>query len=128
VAITVTLQGQIIISDGTTGVVSLQKQLSLVMPGVVFSQAQTLPVGIGATTISLPISPVQFLYLKNLHAANVVTVTWTPSGGASNVVVVLQPGSMIMFTEANPVPGSGITALSLQANVGNTPVEFIVGG
>jgi len=127
-AVSISLTGQITISDGVLGTISLQKQLSILMPGFVFSEAQTLPIGTGPTTISLPISPAQFLYIKNLHAANFITVTWTPTGGASNTVLVLQPGSSIIFSEAAPVPSSGITALSLQANVPNTPVEFILGG
>jgi len=127
-AVTISLVGQITATDGTSGAVSLQKQLSLMMPGIIFSQAQSVPIGTSATAISLPIPLVQFVYVKNLHASNTVTVSWTPSGGASNPVIVLQPGSVIILLEANPVPGSGITALSLQASVANTPVEYILGG
>lgn len=127
-AISISLTGQIVVSDGTTGAISLQKQLSLTMPGVVFSQAQTVPVGLGATPISLPIALVQFAYIKNLHAANTVSVTWTPANGASNPVITLQPGSAIILLEAAPLPSSGISAISLSSNVANTPVEYILGG
>lgn len=126
--ISISLTGQIVISDGTTGTVSLQKQLSLVMSGITFSQAQTVPVSTTITGITLPIALVQFAYIKNLHAANTVDVHWAPTGQGSTTIITLQPGSAIILSEGSSVPTSGITSISLQANVANTPVEYILGG
>jgi len=127
-AVSISLTGQMVVSDGVLGTTSLQKQLSVIMPGFAFSEAQYLSIGTASTSISLPISPVQFVYIKNLHTVNVITVTWTPNAGASNPVIALQPGSLIILSEALNTPSSGITALSLQANLPNTPVEFLLGG
>jgi hypothetical protein len=69
---------------------------------------------------------VNFVYIKNNHATNTVTVTWTPNGGASAVVQTLEPGSALILSQA--VTAAGITALSLQASGASTPVEYILVG
>lgn len=126
-SISISLTGQIAVSDGTTGAVSLQKQVSAAMIiGSFFSEAQGLTVGTAVTNLTLPGTPVQFLYIKNLHAVQTVIVTWTPLGGASNVVTVLEPGAVIILVETNP--GAGLSAVSLQASGASTPVEFLIGG
>ena len=126
-AITVTLQGQIVITDGTSGAVALQKQVSAVMiVGSAYSQAQSLIVGTLSTVIALPVIPIQFVYIKNLHGIQSVAVTWTTPANGSNPVITLEPGAMLIFSETNP--GAGITAMSLQASGSSTPVEMIVGG
>jgi hypothetical protein len=126
-SVTATLTGSITLTDsvGTTG--SLNKVLTaLANTGTTSEFAQSLSLSSGANPITLPVSPVQFLYLKNTHASNTVIVTWTPNGGASNIVLTLQPGSTIIFVETNAV--SGITALSLNASGTPTTVEMILEG
>ena len=127
-SISVTLSGSIKASDSVSGTISLSKVLtSLITPGTTFSEAQSLSIPASPTSITLPISPTTFVYIKNLHATQTLTVTWTPNGGASNVVVTLQPGSFIAFGEA--VLGlSGITALSVQGSGAATLIEYVLAG
>lgn len=124
--ITGTLAGNITMTDNLSGSVQLQKALLFQYLGTIFSYSQSQLVGTSPTSLSLPLSPAQFLYIKNLSPTATVTVTWTPTGGASNVVLTLQPGAMIVYVESNTT--SGITALSVTANTVSTPIEWILLG
>ena len=74
--------------------------------------AQTLP---GAT--------VYLLYLRNVDPKANITVTWTPTGGASVVTHVLAPNAVILVSD-NPGGAGGITALSLQSDTANASYEI----
>jgi hypothetical protein len=126
-AITLSFAGQLNVTDSVSGTVALSKQLTnLSTAGTAFSEAQTLSVGTGGTTVSLPISPTNFLYVKNLHATNTLLVTWTPASGTSAPIVTLQPGAFIAFSE--PTGAAGITALTLTGSASATLVEYVLGG
>jgi hypothetical protein len=77
-------------------------------------------------TPTLPLTPVQALYTKNISTGTQnVTVTWTPNGGSSNPVLALVPGGEINFCEATVTPAvGGITALSFTASAVQAQVEF----
>lgn len=122
------MTGSIKASDSVSGTIALSKVLTaLTTPGLTFSEAQSLSIPNSPTSISLPVSPTTFLYIKNLHATQTLTVTWTPNGGASNIVLTLQPGSWIAFGEA-VLGTSGITALSVQGSGAATLIEYVLGG
>jgi hypothetical protein len=127
-SVSVSLTGSIKASDSVSGTIALSKVLTALSTAATsFSEAQSLSIGAAPTAITLPVSPATFLYIKNLHATQTITVTWTPNGGASNVVLTLQPGAYISFGEV--VQGlSGITALSVQASGASTPIEYVLGG
>ncbi len=81
-----------------------------------------LSVTTGGVSPVLPASEVNFLSIKNT-GANDCTVTWTPNGGASAIVLTLKAnGGMIVF--AQPVAGKGITALTLTAITASTTVDI----
>ena len=120
---TVTLAATINVVDSTTG---CQKTVSIAFAGTIAAVANGVLIPNSPTSVVLPIATVNFAYIKNNHASNTLTVTWTPNGGASNVVVTLEPGSAIILSEATT--GAGITALSLQASGSSTPVEYILVG
>lgn len=122
-AITITTGGQMTVTDSTTGIQALQKQLSQVMTGTSFSEAQTISIGTSATSLTLPLAQANFVYIKNLHASQTVTVSWTPTGGSSATIATLGPGNLIVLAGAN-----GVTAVSLTASGASTPVEYIIGG
>jgi hypothetical protein len=124
--ITGALTGNITMTDNLSGSVQLQKALSFQYLGTIFDYAQGLSLTTSPTALALPVSPTQFFYMKNLSAANTVIVTWTPNGGASNVVLTLQPGSTIIYVETNIT--SGITALSVTASASPTLIEYILLG
>ncbi len=126
-SVTVSLTGSIKATDSVSGTIALSKVLTaLATVSTGFTEAQSLSIGNSATPLTLPGSPTTFVYIKNLHATQTLTVTWTPNGGASNVVLTLQPGAFIAFGEV--VQGlSGITALSVQASGAATPIEYVLG-
>jgi hypothetical protein len=78
------------------------------------------------TALTLPVNAYQ-VYIKNLAApgGSIVTVKWTPTGGASATVLALQPGSCIIFWEVTNA--GGITALLVNASLANTPIEYFIG-
>jgi hypothetical protein len=102
-SISATLYGNIQLTDSTTNAKVFTKSLlSLLMIGSSFSETNQGSIGTSPTSIALPVSPTQFVYVKNLHATQTLTVTWTPTGGTSAVVQTLQPGSVIIFIECLP--------------------------
>lgn len=125
-AITTSLKGTVTIVDSSVGTVSYSKNVSITFVGTVGTTGQNVLIGVAPVTIPLPVSPTQFVYIKNLHASQTVTVTWTPNGGASNVVATIEPGSALLLLEA--AAGGGITALSLVASGASTPVEYVLVG
>jgi hypothetical protein len=126
-AITASLNGNITVTDGVTGTVAFTKLLTaLATVGSVWNEASTVAIGTSPTSITLPVSPANFLYIKNLHATQTLAVSWTPNGGASNPVVTLQPGSAIIIVEG--LNTSGITALSVTGSGAGTTVEYLIAG
>lgn len=124
---TATLTGTITVVDSSSGSQPFQKQLvNLFFTGNVSEIANSFVVGSSPTSVSLPVSPCQFVYIKNLAPSATVTITWTPNGGASNPVSTLEPGGAIVLV--NTASGAGITALSLQASLASTPVEYVLLG
>jgi len=124
---TVSLTGQLNLIDSTTGAQAFVKQFAnLLFVGSATEMSQSTLLASGANAISLPVSPVQFLYLKNLHISNTIAVTWTPTGGASAIVGTLEPGGSIIYI--NQTTGGGITALNLNASGASTGVEFLLVG
>jgi len=121
---TVSLAAVISLVDGTTG--GLQKTVGISFAGTIAAVANGVLIPASPTSITLPIAAVNFVYIKNNHATNTVTVTWTPNGGASAAVQTLEPGSALILSQA--VTAAGITALSLQASGASTPVEYILVG
>lgn len=126
--ITAKISGDISLTDSLTGSVSLQKPLNNSYSGTLETYGQQVIVGTASTTVTLPINPVEFVYLKNLSATSgtTITATWTPTGGASATVLTLDPGALIIFAETTAT--NGISAFSLTSNQAGTPVEFILCG
>lgn len=123
----ISFAGTITITDPVTGTVTLVKIVSSVLAtGTVSSFAEGLLIGTSPVTISLPINPTQFVYIRNSHATQTLQVTWTPNGGSSAIVDVLQPGSFLILSEQNLV--SGISALSVVANGTATPIDYVLAG
>lgn len=121
------LNGDISLTDNLTGSIQLQKLINLSFAGTISSFAQSQSIGTSPVTINVPVIPTQFVYLKNLSTSATITVSWTCTEvGVSNQVLVLQPGSFIIFLESNVL--SGITAMSLTASNTATTVEYIMTG
>lgn len=125
-SVSATLTGNLSLTDSVSGTTQLVKVVSGGYTGTETSMAQNAIIGTSPVSLALPVSPAQFLYLKNLSAVNTLTVTWTPNGGSSNVILTLQPGAFIVFSETNAT--SGITALSVTASATATAIEFLILG
>jgi hypothetical protein len=121
------LNGAITLNDGVAGTVSLQKPLvSLSFTGTAYSQAAAFAVGTSPESLILPVSSVNFIYIKNTSASGIsVTVTWTPLGQTSVLVQVLEPGSAILVVQA--ATGGGVSAISVQATATGS-IEYVIGG
>lgn len=126
-ALLTSLSTAIQIEDAVTNNLILNKTLAAFsFSGSVSTVAEAISVGTSPVTIALPISPTQVVYVRNTHATQTLTVAWTPTGGASNTVVVLQPNGYILFGEPNVT--SGITALTLTGSLAGTTCEYILVG
>lgn len=127
-SVSVALRGNITITDNLTGSTSLSKVVNNGYTGDISNFGQSVIVGTSPYTVTVPNSLGQFLYVKNLSttAGTTVTVTWTPTSGSSAVVINLDPGALIIFSEVTT--SNGISALSLVSNQTGTPVEFVVVG
>jgi hypothetical protein len=102
----------------------IYKQIPIVianMNACTFGQA-SLPASL--VVVTLPASPTQLLYAKHLGVSGTITFTWTPAGSTSAEIMVLQPGAVLFFFN----PANGITALSVQASIANTPVDYVLAG
>jgi hypothetical protein len=129
-SVTANLNGYLGLTDNLTNSTTFEKQLQLSFSGVVSSYAQSLLIGTGGTSISIPNSAAQFLYVKNLSTVSStnssVAVQWTPESGTQATIITLIPGAAIIFCE--PTTGAGISSLVLTASVASTPVEFTLLG
>jgi hypothetical protein len=125
-SVTASLSGNLQLTDNIAGNTTFLKQLVLSYTGTISSFAQNLMIGTSPVTVAIPSVSAQFLYIRNLPTtfASSLTVAWTPNGGSSETVLILSPGSAILFSETDTV--NGITALTLTATAVNTPVEFIL--
>jgi hypothetical protein len=126
-AITASINGNIQLIDSSSGSVAFKKTLTaLSMTGNDFLESNTASAGTGGLSVTLPVSPCLFLYVKNLHASNTLAVSWTPNGGSSAAVITLGPGSSIQFQEVTAA--NGITALTLTGSAAATTCEYILAG
>jgi hypothetical protein len=87
-------------------------------------------IAIGTTLLTT--GPVFNLYIKNNAAPGsgiTLQVLATLSGGASQILALLQPGGIcLVWNVVNNVAGSGYTSVSVVAAGGVCPVEYIFGG
>lgn len=126
-ALTTTLAASIQANDVVTNNLVINKTVAaFTFLGTVSTVAEAISVSTSPVVIALPISPVQVLYIRNTHATQTLTVTWTPTGGASNPVITLQPNGYILFGEPNVT--SGISALTVTGSAINTTLEYILVG
>ena len=125
-SVTASLQGTLQLTDNLAGDTAMSKVISLVYTGTYSGFVQNQNLSNALTTLTLPGSPAQFVYIKNLSTVSGqnVTVTWTPNGGSSNSVAVLSPGAALILAETDTT--NGITTLAVTAAVTATPIEYLI--
>lgn len=82
----------------------------------------------GANVIPLPQATCYQLYVKNNDPALLITVVFTPKGGASATTIQLYPGDQMIIWQSNAGANAGFTALTLTASGANALVEYFIGG
>jgi hypothetical protein len=128
-SVTAAVVGNVTLTDSVTGTTPLSKVLqNLSFTGLNSEFVQGQLIGTATASIVLPVSPVQFLYLKNLHATNAVVVGWTPNGGSFATVQTLNSGSALIFCQNSTASASGVTAISVSATGASTNIEYLLAG
>lgn len=122
--VTITESVSLSASDGVTSLIS--KVITTTSSCTLIDYSTSFYVTTTPASLSLPVSPLQVVYIKNVGSTNNVIVTWTPNGGSSAVVQKLTPSSFMSFIQN--ATGQGITALSVQADAGTSYIEFVIGG
>jgi hypothetical protein len=92
-----------------------------------FSTYDTLVTAAVEVTISIPEPAAYCVYVKNLDAANTLSVKWTTQGGVEVVVTVLRPGGVLILWNPSTGATAGITSLKLTPAGNNQPVEYYLG-
>jgi len=101
------------------------KSISLNFVGTVVQYNNGLQIPTSTpTSLILPVSPANIVYIRNIGKTN-VTITWTPSGGSSNVVINLVPQAFIIMSESTT--GQGVTAISAVATTSQSTIEYVLG-
>jgi hypothetical protein len=126
VQVTDSVTGSISITDNQSGSISQIIALSQSYAGSVSEYYPSFSASSGGSAVTLPISPVQFLYLKNTSTTIACSLTWTKNGGSSAGVLTLDPGAFVMFAENTT--SNGITALTLTAASSTTAIQMVLAG
>lgn len=121
-------------ASGTINLASVGLANTLSIPinvaygGTLSSVAVGTLIGTSPVTVTLPGTPVQGAFIQNLSAVahTLLTVTWTPQGGASAAIQVLAPSGVLFFLNPTTETGGGISALSLVASAASTPVQYLL--
>lgn len=79
------------------------------------------------TVITLPVSPVKQVYIRNIDAASFLTIKATPNGGAEATIDILSPGSFFISWDVTGA-AQGYTSIKLNQSVASTQVEYFLGG
>ena len=119
---TITESGQFVFAESTGQALGSFTFPTLINNVSNLSYPLQLTIGTSPASVTLPISPVSFLFIYNGSNSGTLSVTWTPSGGSSASIITLQPLSHIT------VSNGAITALSLTAQLASTPATVILGG
>lgn len=125
-AITASISGTLSITDNLVGSVAQNILLNLAYTGTVQTYAETVQTSTSPLSIALPVSPTEFVAIFNLDTVDSVIVTWTPTGGSSNVVQTVDPGGFLAFCQTTT--SNGISALSVQATANNPAIKYVLCG
>jgi hypothetical protein len=129
ISVTDSLLGSINITDNLSGSVSQVLQIVQSYAGSVSEYYPAFSVTMGGSSPTFPISPIQFVYIKNLSQTATIAVAWTRNGGygvVSEPILTLDPGAAIMFCETTT--SNGITAMTLTSSSGTITAQLVLAG
>lgn len=122
--IQVNLAGNFTFTDLTNVQAPLSKIIPQLLANMTASSFGQATIGTTLIPVTLPITPTQLAYARNLSQSNTLTISWTPLGGVSAVITTLQPNGIIFFFN----PSSGISALSVVSNAAGTLIDYVLAG
>jgi hypothetical protein len=126
------LSATIIATEDTTGNVPINRGLGNLSFDSIFAEFTAYQnLSNGDNVITLPNSPAYQVYVKNNGSVGNIIVKFTPQGGAQQVSPSLGPGEIFLLWQANSSLAAalaGITALTVNANQANIPIEYFIGG
>ena len=83
-----------------------------------------------AQALSLPATTVYFVWIRNLHATNTLSVIGTVTGGVAwpvgSVPILAGGGVFAYLMNYSAAPANGIIALSVFASASPTPAEILI--
>lgn len=121
----ITLSGPIAVYDLNSNLVTT-KVLSGLTSAVTDYSSGSLSFSAAATAIPLPLSPTNFLYLRNNGTA-VAAVSWVPQAGAAAIVQNLGTSSFIMVGQVGQGGTTGISALTASCAAACSMEYFLAG-
>ena len=80
---------------------------------------------VGGVAVSLPAATSFFAYVKNLSAANNLTVAWTAVGAAGSSTMLLLPGGVFIYA-LQAETGGGFTAMTLTGVGATVPCDIVI--
>jgi hypothetical protein len=119
----------VINQQDSTGVNILNRSIGAISyAGLAGQFVDGILTGTGLVAQTLPTANILQFYFKNTHATAVITITATPQGGSSAVVVKVQPGAVFVNWCASTSGTAGYTAISLTSDTANATYEMYLGG
>lgn len=122
---TINLNGPIAVYDLNSNLITT-KVLSGLTSAVTDYSMGTLSFSAAASAIPLPLSPTNFMYLRNTGTL-VAAVSWVPQAGAATITQNLGTSSFICFGQVGQGATTGITALTASCAAAATIEYFLAG-
>lgn len=123
---TIQLSGPIQVYDINSNLVATKNLTGLSVAVTDYVQG-TLAISAAASAIALPVSPTNFMYLRNLGTATAAAVSWIPQGGSGAIVQNLGLSSTALVMQVGQGATTGITALTVSCAAATT-IEYFLGG
>lgn len=121
----ITLSGPISVYDLNSNLVTT-KPLSGLTAAVTDYSSGSLSFSAAAAALPLPLSPTNFIYVRNLGTAT-AAVSWVPQGGSGAIVQNIGTSSFIMVGQVGQTGTTGVTAITASCAAACT-IEYLLGG
>jgi hypothetical protein len=121
----IVLNGPIQVFDLNNNLITTKSITGVTVPVSDYASG-TLAVSAAAAAITLPVSPTNFMYLRNDGTA-VAVVSWIPQGGSGVIVQNLGVSSTMSVAQVGQGGSTGITALTVSCAAATTVEYFLAG-
>jgi len=121
----IVLNGPIQVFDLNNNLITTKTITGVTVPVSDYASG-TLAVSAAAAAITLPVSPTNFMYLRNDGTA-VAVVSWIPQGGSGVIVQNLGVSSTMSVAQVGQGGSTGITALTVSCAAATTVEYFLAG-